>query len=42
MFGFLAALVERGLFKVIEVSFMPVGHTHNSLDAWFAKIAAKV
>lgn len=42
MFGFLASLVERGIFSSIEVSFLPTGHTHNSLDRWFGKIALKV
>lgn len=42
MFGFLAALVQRGLVKEIEVNFLMVGHTHNRLDGWFSKIAAKV
>lgn len=23
----------------VEVNFLPVGHTHNRLDAWFSKIA---
>lgn len=30
--AYIAWLVERGVFKKIEVSFLPVGHTHNEPD----------
>lgn len=32
LFCYLASLVERGVFKRIYVSFLPVGHTHNVAD----------
>ena len=39
MFAFLAMLVERGIFKEIEVNFLPVGHTHEDIDAVFSLIS---
>jgi hypothetical protein len=30
--AFLSSLVERGVFKRIELQFLPVGHTHNVAD----------
>ena len=30
--AYLSWLVERGVFDKIEVSFLPVGHTHNECD----------
>jgi hypothetical protein len=39
MFGFLAMLVERGIFKEIEVNFLPVGHTHEDIDTVFSLIS---
>jgi hypothetical protein len=29
-------LVERGIFKEIEVNFLPVGHTHEDIDTKLA------
>lgn len=42
MFGFLAALVQRGIVKEVELSFLMVGHTHNRLDGWYSDIAKQV
>lgn len=37
MFGFLGYLVQLGVFKVIVVSFLPVGHTHEDIDQMFSR-----
>ena len=42
MMGFLAALVKRGIFQEVRVGFLPVGHTHDEIDAWFSKICMQV
>ncbi|PFX12470.1 hypothetical protein AWC38_SpisGene23570 [Stylophora pistillata] len=34
MFGLLALLVEEAIFE-IRVNFLPVGHTHEDIDAFF-------
>ena len=40
--AFLAMLVEVDKYDVIEIHFLPVGHTHDEHDAWFGKIAVQV
>ena len=42
MFGFVAALVQRGIFSQARIGFLPVGHTHDEIDAWFSKICKQV
>ena len=42
MFGFLAALVGRCIFEKVQLGFLPVGHTHDEIDAWFSKICKQV
>lgn len=42
MWGFLGSLVELGLCKEVELSFLPVGHTHEDIDAFFSRIAAQI
>jgi hypothetical protein len=37
--GYLSWLVERGIFESIELSFLPVGHTHEDIDQMFSRIA---
>ena len=39
MFGYLDLLVEYGAFKDVEVSFLPVGHTHEDIDQFFSRIS---
>jgi hypothetical protein len=36
---FLAWLIERGVFKVIKVSFLPVGHTHFDNDQVASRVS---
>ena len=36
---YLVWLVERRIFKVIYLSFLPVGHTHNDVDRFHSRIA---
>ena len=37
--GFLAMLVQKGVFDKIVVGFLPVGHTHEDIDQFFGCIA---
>jgi hypothetical protein len=37
-FGYFAYLVASGTFKKVVVSFLPVGHTHEDIDAAFGVI----
>ena len=39
LFGFLSLLVECGVFKSIEVSYLPVGHTHEDIDQFFSRVS---
>ena len=39
LFGFLAWLESAGIFRDIEVAFLPVGHTHSDIDQFFSRIA---
>ena len=40
--SFLAWLLERGVFKVIKLSFLPVGHTHFENDQVASRISTAV
>lgn len=37
LLGFMAYLVEKGVFRKIKVSFLMVGHTHEDIDQVFSK-----
>ena len=39
LYGYLAMLVEYGVFREIEVSFLPVGHTHEDIDQFFSRVS---
>jgi hypothetical protein len=39
LMGFLALLVENGVFERIYVCFLPVGHTHEDIDQMFSRFA---
>lgn len=39
MMGFLAMLVEYDVFERVELSFLPVGHTHEDIDQIFSRLA---
>ena len=39
LFGYLGLLVRLGVFKIVEVSFLPVGHTHEDIDQFFSRIS---
>ena len=39
LFGFLAHLMYSGVFKSVEVSFLPVGHTHEDIDQMFSRMS---
>ena len=38
LYGFLALLVERGIFKKVVLSFLPKGHTHEDIDQMFSRM----
>jgi hypothetical protein len=40
--GYLSWLVQRGVFDEIELSFLPVGHTHEDIDQMFSRIAIRL
>ena len=42
VFGFLAYLVALGYFEQIQVTFLPVGHTHEDIDAKFGNFSASL
>jgi hypothetical protein len=42
MFAYLSWLVERGVFDRVEVSFLPVGHTHNECDQCASRFSVGV
>ena len=42
VYGFLASLVDRGFLQEVELSFLPIGHTHEDIDAFFSRIAKQV
>jgi len=37
--AYLSWLVQRGVFETIELSFLPVGHTHEDIDQLFSRLA---
>jgi hypothetical protein len=39
LFGYLGGLIARGVFDEILVSFLPVGHTHEDIDALFSRFS---
>ena len=39
MMSYLSLLVEMGIFDVVKMSYLPVGHTHEDIDQAFSRIA---
>lgn len=39
VFGLGELLVRLGIFKVVRFSFLPVGHTHEDIDAFFGALS---
>ncbi|KAL3685746.1 hypothetical protein R1sor_003768 [Riccia sorocarpa] len=39
--AFCSELVKRGIFEIVEVNFLMVGHTHEDIDALFSKVSAR-
>ncbi|XP_053398137.1 uncharacterized protein LOC128556611 [Mercenaria mercenaria] len=37
--GFLAYLIEAGVFKKVKLSFLMVGHTHEDIDQIFSRLS---
>ncbi|KAK3735320.1 hypothetical protein QZH41_018723 [Actinostola sp. cb2023] len=42
VFSFLSYLVETEVFDKIEVSFLPVGHTHIDVDQMFSRLSVAI
>jgi hypothetical protein len=42
VFAYIALLVQEGHFKVVEVFFLIVGHTHASIDQYFSILATAI
>jgi hypothetical protein len=42
VFSYISLLVQQGHFKVVEVFFLIVGHTHASIDQYFSKLAKQI
>ena len=42
MFGICELLVARGLIRKLVLTRLPVGHTHEDIDAKFAKFGLKL
>lgn len=42
VFAYISSLVQQGHFKVVEVFFLIVGHTHASIDQYFSKLAKQI
>ena len=40
--AYLYALVDTNLFKEIQVSFLPVGHTHTDIDQMFSRFSKRL
>jgi hypothetical protein len=39
VFAYLSMLIEYGIFENIEVSYLPVGHTHEDIDQFFSRVS---
>jgi hypothetical protein len=39
VFGYIQSLVDMGLFREVEVNFLPVGHTHCDIDQLFSRVS---
>ena len=37
--SYLSLLIDIGMFDLIQMSFLPVGHTHEDIDQAFSRIA---
>jgi hypothetical protein len=35
MFAFASLLITRRVFDIVEVGFLPVGHTHEDIDGTY-------
>jgi hypothetical protein len=42
MFAYLTYLVQSGVFKAVEVNFLPVGHTHEDIDQLFSVLTRRL
>ena len=40
--GYLACLVQWGIFERVVLSFLPVGHTHEDIDQMFSRLAVRL
>ena len=38
-YSYLSLMIEIGMFDLIKMGFLPVGHTHEDIDQAFSRIA---
>ena len=42
LFAYLSLLVARGVFKIVQLGFLMVGHTHEDIDAMLSRFSEKL
>ena len=42
VFAYLSLLVARGVFDMVQLGFLMVGHTHEDIDALFSRFSEKL
>lgn len=42
IFAYIKRFVARGVFRNVEVSFHPIGHTHDNIDQTFSKTSVRL
>lgn len=42
VFAYLSLLVARGVFDIVQLGFLMVGHTHEDIDALFSRFSEKL
>jgi hypothetical protein len=42
VFGYLSYLVQSGVFREVDVNFLPVGHTHEDIDQFFSVLTRRL
>ena len=42
VFAFLSLLTTMRVFEIVEVGFLPVGHTHEDIDGMYGILSAKL
>ena len=42
MFAFVALMIDKDIFKTVEINFLIVGHTHASIDQYFSVLSKQI